>query len=100
MERDTRKEQTCLELGITLITIPYWWDGEVESLATTIYKVRPDVEIPVHWLRSPIPTKPPPKQVSSGLSIAVVVTVIVPYEPKRATDVPDHYKTKLVGWYF
>ena len=29
--------------GITLITIPFWWDGLLPSLASTIHLKRPDV---------------------------------------------------------
>jgi hypothetical protein len=30
-------------MGITLITIPYWWDLKVSSLAATIYRQRRDL---------------------------------------------------------
>ncbi len=31
-------------LGITVISIPFWWDRSLESLAATIAKQRPDLE--------------------------------------------------------
>ena len=30
--RDTEKQKLCLEFGITLFIIPYWWDNNIESL--------------------------------------------------------------------
>jgi hypothetical protein len=41
--------------GITLITIPYWWDKKFESLAATIHARRPDlfdgtpIGTPIPW---------------------------------------------------
>jgi hypothetical protein len=52
--RDTSKEALCKEkgsnrcyilvtlLGITFVEIPFWWDRKFESLATTLYSIRPD----------------------------------------------------------
>ncbi len=65
MDRDQRKKLACLELGINVITIPYWWNGELSSLATTIHMVRPDIDIPSVWLKSPIP-KDIPKQTNTS----------------------------------
>ena len=50
--RDQQKRQTCAELGITLIEIPYWWDFELESLAGTVALKRPELGL----LGDPIPT--------------------------------------------
>ena len=32
-----------INIGITLIEVPYWWDKQVSSLASTIYNTRPDL---------------------------------------------------------
>ncbi len=65
-ERDVKKKRSCVEMGITLVTVPYWWDEELFSLATTIHHLRPDLEIPSVWLKSPIPSdKPNKKRVNS-----------------------------------
>ena len=32
-----------LKNGITLVEVPYWWDFNVESLAATINKLRPEL---------------------------------------------------------
>ena len=32
-----------LQIGITLIEVPYWWDGRRESLASTIHQIRSDI---------------------------------------------------------
>jgi hypothetical protein len=42
-ERDILKKEACKSFGITLIEIPYWWDGQYESIAATIYRARPDL---------------------------------------------------------
>eukprot|EP01124_Arcella_intermedia_P030929 TRINITY_DN6874_c0_g1_i9.p1 TRINITY_DN6874_c0_g1~~TRINITY_DN6874_c0_g1_i9.p1 ORF type:complete len:232 (-),score=75.82 TRINITY_DN6874_c0_g1_i9:30-725(-) len=34
-ERDLKKKTSCTAKGITLITIPYWWDQQKESLTST-----------------------------------------------------------------
>jgi hypothetical protein len=31
----------CTNAGITLISIPYWWNEQLESLVATIRKYRP-----------------------------------------------------------
>eukprot|EP01125_Pyxidicula_operculata_P014354 TRINITY_DN4776_c0_g1_i3.p1 TRINITY_DN4776_c0_g1~~TRINITY_DN4776_c0_g1_i3.p1 ORF type:complete len:452 (+),score=28.18 TRINITY_DN4776_c0_g1_i3:387-1742(+) len=40
---DKRKQKLCDIHGISLITIPYWWDGEMASLISTISEKRADV---------------------------------------------------------
>ncbi len=85
-ERDSKKNRACTSLGITLITIPYWWNKSESSLATTIHHVRPDIDIPPMWLTSPIP-----------LSIKMdKQQPIVPYKPIPASDVQD--SSILIGW--
>jgi len=34
--RDQEKQKACLQSGITLIQIPYWWDRSKLSLQSTI----------------------------------------------------------------
>jgi hypothetical protein len=41
--RDLEKRQACQHNGITLIAVPYWWTGDLGSLAATISQVRSDV---------------------------------------------------------
>jgi hypothetical protein len=41
--RDEEKVAACKASGITLIVVPYWWDKTRQSLAATLYKVRPDI---------------------------------------------------------
>jgi hypothetical protein len=33
----------CERRGITLIEIPFWWDGKVDSLIATIHEARPEL---------------------------------------------------------
>ena len=44
-------------LGITLITVPYWWDRKISSFAATIYTKRPEL-FSIPPLGKPIPTTP------------------------------------------
>jgi hypothetical protein len=39
---DEEKKKICNSIGISLIEIPYWWDGSVDSLLATIHHFRPD----------------------------------------------------------
>lgn len=55
-ERDIGKATLCRSRGITLIMIPYWWNGERDSLSATLYCARPDV-FPLSTA-APIPGKP------------------------------------------
>ena len=40
-DKDKHKREACKRFGITLIEIPYWWDGDIYSLAATIHKYCP-----------------------------------------------------------
>jgi hypothetical protein len=52
--RDLEKQAAAREVGLTLITVPYWWDLSVSSLINTIHQHRPDIV---------------PRQVGNGESI-------------------------------
>jgi len=41
--RDKKKLRRCRQLGVTIIFVPYWWRGDVESIAATITDARPDI---------------------------------------------------------
>lgn len=47
LEDKTRKDRerrlVCAQNDITLVMIPYWWDGKPASLVATIRKYRPDL---------------------------------------------------------
>eukprot|EP01114_Cavostelium_apophysatum_P007737 TRINITY_DN1990_c0_g1_i5.p1 TRINITY_DN1990_c0_g1~~TRINITY_DN1990_c0_g1_i5.p1 ORF type:complete len:848 (+),score=203.21 TRINITY_DN1990_c0_g1_i5:93-2636(+) len=40
---DDRKRQICGSIGVTLIQIPFWWDGTKASLLKTILQHRPEL---------------------------------------------------------
>src|SRR4051812_44364323 len=40
---DDEKKLLCKSEGITLIEVPYWWDGTKESLLGTITSQRPEL---------------------------------------------------------
>jgi hypothetical protein len=42
---DNIKREFAAKLGITLISIPFWWDKSLTSLAATIYSHRPDLSL-------------------------------------------------------
>eukprot|EP01114_Cavostelium_apophysatum_P003467 TRINITY_DN1335_c0_g4_i6.p1 TRINITY_DN1335_c0_g4~~TRINITY_DN1335_c0_g4_i6.p1 ORF type:complete len:879 (-),score=171.48 TRINITY_DN1335_c0_g4_i6:765-3401(-) len=77
--RDHEKRRACESVGITLISIPYWWDESPESLVATIRAVRPDIRysLPLNFIEAkakPIP-ETGPKQSA---------------KPKRFHDSPTH----------
>jgi hypothetical protein len=42
-KKDEEKRQACKKNGITLIEIPFWWDGRSNSLEATLHKYCPGV---------------------------------------------------------
>jgi hypothetical protein len=58
--RDQAKLKFASQLGITLISIPFWWDKSSESLASTIQYYRPDIHLQEKVV-PPIPTEMPAK---------------------------------------
>ncbi len=44
-QQDEEKKQTCERLGITLIEVPYWWNGSQETIRSLIRKTRPDIPL-------------------------------------------------------
>ena len=55
-ERDKEKKIACLEKEITLIEVPYWWNKETSSLASTIHKQREDLIFSSMNESQPIPS--------------------------------------------
>jgi hypothetical protein len=51
----------CTKEGITLIEVPYWWDGNQSSLLATLYQVRPELVPSGEDIGDPIPLEPPKK---------------------------------------
>jgi hypothetical protein len=41
--RDKEKKALSSEYGITLVTIPYWWRKDIQSLMATVWEIRPDL---------------------------------------------------------
>ena len=56
-ERDEKKKEMCIQKGISLVCIPYWWDGSADSLSSTLYHILPHVFPKTD--SPPIPTTPP-----------------------------------------
>jgi hypothetical protein len=57
--RDQAKLRFASQLGITLISVPFWWDRSSDSLASTIHSYRPDIKIQVAEEVLPIPLEMP-----------------------------------------
>lgn len=70
-QRDEEKRNLCLEKGITLIEVPYWWDKTISSLVASIREKRQDIEFsPQVSQGEPIPEMPSkgfPSHGTSGL---------------------------------
>jgi hypothetical protein len=58
LERNAEKRTICMDKGITIIEIPYWWDKKKESLVATIHQHRPDL-IKDPGIGIPIPIESP-----------------------------------------
>eukprot|EP01118_Nematostelium_gracile_P011816 TRINITY_DN4258_c0_g1_i6.p1 TRINITY_DN4258_c0_g1~~TRINITY_DN4258_c0_g1_i6.p1 ORF type:complete len:738 (+),score=126.67 TRINITY_DN4258_c0_g1_i6:54-2267(+) len=57
LNRDERKRRYCQQHGITLIEIPFWWDGKTESIHATIHQSKKGYLEPIDTL--PIPSTNP-----------------------------------------
>lgn len=42
--KDQQKKDFCKIHGITVIEVPYWWNHSIQSLLSSIHKVRPDIQ--------------------------------------------------------
>ena len=40
---DQLKQDACKKMGITLISVPFWWNFSIESLKAAIYRYRPEL---------------------------------------------------------
>jgi hypothetical protein len=59
--RDRCKRTFASQFGITLISIPFWWDCSSNSLASTIEYYRPDIHLQPSKEVPPIPLEMPIK---------------------------------------
>jgi hypothetical protein len=57
--RDQAKIKFASQLGITLISIPFWWDRSSNSLISTIQYYRPDIVLQSSKQVPPIPKEIP-----------------------------------------
>jgi hypothetical protein len=56
--RDLLKQEFAKKHGITLISIPFWWDKSPSSLAATLHRHRFDIDVGVN-ISQPIPLQAP-----------------------------------------
>jgi hypothetical protein len=84
---DLFKLEYANQLGITVISVPFWWDKKPASIAATINLVRPDIllyDAPTKFA-SPIPTAMPHKYQSQSTILNASATYDETINP--------------VGWY-
>jgi hypothetical protein len=82
---DKIKREIAKDEGITLISVPFWWDKNPASLAATIRQIRPDIE--VNFVESfPIPTEVPRR-----------VLMKYQYVPNVAQEYDESIEPE--GWY-
>ncbi len=64
--RDKLKQMLCEHFGISLITIPFWWNKTIESVALAIHAIRPDLSIPLFMLKG-VKLANMPKQIDKSM---------------------------------
>ena len=67
--RDHAKSKFASQFGITLISIPFWWDRASESLASTIEYYRPDINLQPSKEVPPIPLEMPVKSKKCSMKL-------------------------------
>jgi len=93
-QRDQFKQMICKDNGITLITIPFWWDKTIESVASTIHYLRPDISMPPEFLfKKPAILNQIPLQ---GKKNSKTHTRSDHYHLRRAKVLPNKFNT--TGW--
>jgi len=84
-KRDRFKLASVKLTGITLITIPYWWDEKEASLLSTIQAHRPDIQLQDQVTSSPI-----------ALTIPARLEPVI--QPKVPTVFIDIYQDPAKWW--
>eukprot|EP00026_Physarum_polycephalum_P002429 Phypoly_transcript_02435.p1 GENE.Phypoly_transcript_02435~~Phypoly_transcript_02435.p1 ORF type:complete len:884 (+),score=75.70 Phypoly_transcript_02435:120-2771(+) len=56
-KKDKTKKEAAQKLGMTLVHVPYWWDGSQLGVVSSIVFLRPDINIDCEAY--PIPLNPP-----------------------------------------
>jgi hypothetical protein len=67
--RDRAKRKFASQFGITLISIPFWWDCSSNSLAATIEYYRPDINLQPSKAVPPIPLEMPVKSKKRSMKL-------------------------------
>ena len=67
--RDRAKRKFASQFGITLISIPFWWDCSSNSLASTIEYYRPDINLQPSKEVPPIPLEMPVKSKKRSMKL-------------------------------
>jgi hypothetical protein len=51
LRRDMEKKAICKQKGITLVQVPYWWDGKDSTIAATIHQYPIKIIVEVAYCR-------------------------------------------------
>jgi hypothetical protein len=69
-QQDQLKKTLCKDNGITLINIPYWWDGTKDQLISTIRQYQPNFLPQYNYINNNIPiSNNPPRLDDTGNNI-------------------------------
>ncbi len=88
MSRDAEKRRLCFSRGISLITVPFWWNGQLSSLASSIVELRPDL---IHYIDKNLLSTSIPKHIpESYRSISSVPFVKVEAEEYTNQNIKNY----------
>ncbi len=88
-KRDQLKETIAIAHGITLIVVPYWWNGSLESVALAIHDARPDINLLSKFLLGErIPATMPGKKAHKRtiIILLLLLTHVEHYFPVTVVD--------------
>ncbi len=83
-KRDKEKQLLSSSHGISLLVVPFWWTGTIESIAQTLRNKRPDVIIPITFLKGdPIPEELPKRQGRRLVCVSINTYSLSKYNKNR-----------------
>ncbi len=87
MARDAEKKRLCNLRGISLLIVPFWWNGQLSSLASSILDLRPDLihYVDKKFISSSIPNQIP-ERFTSILQINFLRLSSVPFAKSKAEE--------------
>ncbi len=90
VSRDAEKRRLCMSRGISLLTVPFWWNGQLSSLASSIVELRPDL---IHYIDKKFISTAIPKQIPEryksilrGFPLLIIISALCFSESRRIHD--------------